>query len=223
MMRIALLFCAIMQPLSAFAQEGFATSERHVIMLYPGLDTIWGTYLAVVENAGQQPVKARVPILMPRETVDFQAQEGIDQSNLQLGDDGQVIAEFDLAPGRQMVGVGFKVDARSGGATLTLRPKVDLATLSVLIGRDGLSVQGASLTGPEEIAFGEQVQDMWTAKDIAAGSEYTLLVDGIPQGRGGFWMIGAVMASLLVVFAALLTWRSKPVLANEPLAEVAAA
>ncbi|MCX6128701.1 MAG: hypothetical protein NTX25_06505, partial [Proteobacteria bacterium] len=52
-------------------------SGRHIFILYPGVDSVWGSYLFMVNNNGTQPERFSFPVMLPVETIDFQGQDSL--------------------------------------------------------------------------------------------------------------------------------------------------
>lgn len=197
------------------AQAAWQTSDRHVMMLYPGVDEVLGTTLVVVENNGVEEELINLPILLPKEMIDFQAQEGVSQNQLKATDDGRIVAELNIPPGRRMIGVGFKVSADHGHVNLTFSPQTKIPNLSVIVPRDQMSLKSNDLSGPEVIEFGAQQQSMWSKLDVAAQQQIHIALTDVPKGRGRLWLLGSLMGLVILLSSIFLAWRHKPKLDDQ--------
>ena len=209
-MRRHIFISTLLLTVSTVANADWSTSERSVMMLYPGVDEVWGSSLVVVENKGKQTEKVAVPILLPKELSDFNAQEGVSQNQLQAKSDGRIIAELEVAPGQQMIGVGFKVAANKGMANLTFNVHRDIPNLSVIIPKQPMKMESSDFEEPRAIAFGEQQQNLFTKLEVAAGESFSIRMTNIPRGRGQLWLLGSLLSLVLIISVSYLAWGSKP-------------
>lgn len=209
-MRRHILISTFLLTVSTNAQAGWSTSERSVMMLYPGVDEVWGSSLVVVENKGTETEKVAVPILLPKELSDFNAQEGVTQNQLQAKSDGRIIAELEVPPGQQMIGVGFKVAANKGMANLTFNVHRDIPNLSVIVPQQPMTMESSYFEGPRAIAFGEQQQNLFTKLEVTAGESFSVRMTNIPRGRGQLWLLGGLLSIVLFISVSYLAWGSRP-------------
>lgn len=207
---------AAAQALDPDAQPKVATARRHIFFLRDGLDALWGNYVFAVDNPGQVATRFSMPVMLPKETVDWQGLEGIESNDLTLAQSEPVLAK-DFPPGVHIVGFGFRVDGRDGSATLTLRAPIAIESLTVLVPKDStLEVNSPQLSKgePDDSPDPSYIAYLNTTP-LDAGATIRVDVVGIPRGRGMLWNIGGIFAGLLVLATGALAWRTRPRLGGE--------
>lgn len=201
--------------LGAFeARADVYVTPKHLIILRQGLDSLYGSYVFAVQNTGEAPETLKARVMLPKETVDFMPQEGLDPSEVTLADgpDGGLQIDKSFPNGVHIVSIGFKVDARLGKAGLTLTPVSEIQSFTLLLPRDsGLTLVTSPLVdGDESAAPDPQYRPFVSAAPLAAGAAFNIEVAGIPEGRSRLWLVGGVLAGLMVLAAGLFAWRTKP-------------
>lgn len=214
-----LLFMAMLLPSAPAAAEA-GVSPRHLIILRDGLDAVWGSYVFAVVNDGNAPAPLKVEIALPKETADWAPQEGVEPEAVKLAagaGSGVLLIEKEFPPGTHVITIGFKVPASFGSAELTLKPPTTVADLTVLRPRAGkFSVEASWLKPVDGGASPDPDYDALTAAEpMTAGAEKVMRVSGIPEGRARFWMLGGVVAGLLVLGALALAFKTRPRLSGE--------
>ncbi len=187
------------------------TESRHVVMLHPGFDTVWGTYMFGVRNEGSAPEKFRSSLALPKETVDFQAQEGLAQEDLTSGGEDGLIFEKEFPPGLTLISIGFKVNSEFGEAQLTFHQKSDVGQFSVVTKQGSLLISSASaLMDPamDAVVSEESFTSITSKGPITAGESVVINVSRVPEGRTRLWYSGAIIAALLVVIAVGMTLKT---------------
>jgi hypothetical protein len=200
--------------LAIVAQPGYGETRieaRHVIMLHPGFDTVWGTYMFGVRNDGTEPEKLRGFLTLPKETADFQAQEGLTQEELISGGADGLMFEKEFPAGLTLISIGFKVNANFGSTVLTFAPKVDLQDFSVVTKKDPLTIKSSSglLNEPGITPVSNEDFVAITAKGpIHTGESVVIEVGNVPEGRGRLWIAGGIIAGLIATFSLGLTLKT---------------
>lgn len=190
------------------AEAAIEVSGRHVYILYEGMDELWGNYLFLVGNTGTEPEEATVKVMLPRETIDWQGNQGIGENELMLGEGGGLILKKSFPPGESLISIGFKVPASMGSAPLSFQSPSDMSALSLFVQKGGLSVDGAGVQKSEATLSGDTF-DTYTWPDVKAGSVVEAEVTGLSEGRGRFWMTGGVIAVLLLAGAVVMTMKTR--------------
>jgi hypothetical protein len=210
-MKYLLRLMAVIFPAVLWAQLGVCDviiAPKQLVIVKPGLDQLNGTWVAAVINRSQTNETFRVPVLLPKEAIDFRPVEGVDDKELRLEADG-VFVEKSFSPGVNVISFAFLAPASRGALDLNFNVKSDLGELSVMTPKGLLSVHGQNL-----ILAGSDIQDfqtfsIWVSKSpLRAGDEIKVSVEGIPEGRQRLWSLGAVFGLLLAGGAGFLTWRS---------------
>lgn len=187
-------------------------TPRHLIILRPGLDSIYGSYIFAVHNDSEKSERLKTRVMLPKEMSDFVPQEGLEANEIALGSDGGVNIEKDIPKGVHVLGVGFKVDGRYGKTKLSLTPEGEIRSLTILVPRDtsvdliasGLkAATGADADDPQYRAF-------VNADPLPAGAAFVVEVAGLPEGRARLWLTGGVIAACMVLGAAFLAFRTRP-------------
>lgn len=188
-----------------------AAAPRQLMIVKPGTDRLLITWVAAVMNKGQVPERFAMPVLIPKEAKDFQPIEGISGDDLKLGDQGLSV-EKEFAPGVNVISLGYTVQVAMGESKLNIKARSDVGELTVMTPRGLLEISGREL-----VDAGTDVQDMQryavltSNRMILAGDELIIAVNGIPEGRGRLWVLGAGFAMVLLVASVLLARKSMPV------------
>lgn len=160
-------------------------SEKHLIILRAGIDSLWGDYVFSVQNNSPAPQPTKIPLFLPAETVDFKAVEGIEAADLRLDtESGAVILAKDFTPGATVVNVGFKVEAEAGKSILTFTATQPIPSVNVLYEGEILTVRADPLlpTVLPKIAD-VNYHALHTQHPLTIEEELVITVTGIPRGR----------------------------------------
>lgn len=203
---------ALFLSLTSGATADVYVTPKHLMILRQGLDSVYGNYVFAVQNTGETEETLKARVMLPKETVDFIPQEGIDPSEVTLAEDGGLMIDKKFPSGVHIVSIGFKTDAEYGHATLTLTPVSEIQSFTLLVPRDsGLTVASQALTdGDASHAPDPQYRPLISSTPLQSGATFTISVDGMPEGRGRLWMVGAAIAALLLVMAGFLALKTRP-------------
>jgi hypothetical protein len=187
-------------------------TPKHLVILREGLDAVYGNYVFAVQNTDQEPATLKATVMLPKETVDFVPQEGIEASEVSLAPGGGLLIDKSFPAGIHIVSIGFKVDAHYGGAKLTLTPTSDIQSFTLLVPREtSLTVASPVLTdGDATNAPDPQYRPLVSKEPLVAGTAFEIAVSGMPEGRARLWIAGAVIAVLLVASAGFLALKTRP-------------
>ena len=203
----------VLGPTASLRAQKVQLSERHVYILQESVDGLFGTYLFLVQNPAAEEVTDQVRVMLPKGTVDFQPAGAIGQDQLRLDPEkGGLILEKSFSPGERLHSVRFKVDAEAGRGHLEMVPSEASLNLSFFI-QEGSILAVSAAQGELEVKKGVPVGrgrfDTYSM-DLKGGESYSFYVDGIPEGRGQFWWLGALAASVLVLAGAGLAIKTRP-------------
>lgn len=215
MMRIVVVIVAVLTSLMARAE--LEVSGKHLLVLQARIDSIWGKYLFSVNNqtTDQQPL--RFPLLLPKETEDFRALEGVSDDDLQLDDDGSIVIDKkDFPPGTTLVNIGFKKTVVES-ATLTFRITEPLASLVILFDEmiDVKSPLFEPTVAPKISAHNYRA--LQSKNPLTSGETLVLQVDDVPRGRARIQVVAGIFAFMLLGCATLLTIKSFKGVGGAPL------
>lgn len=189
-------------------------TPKHLVILRQGLDSLYGSYVFAVQNTGEAPEALKARVMLPKETIDFMPQEGVDPSEVSLaeGPEGGLQIDKQFPNGVHIISIGFKVAARLGKASLSFTPVGEIQSFTLLVPRDsGIQLVSSPLIdGDEAAAPDPQYRPYVSGAPLPAGTPFFIEVAGIPEGRSRLWMIGSVLAGLLVLATGLFAWRTKP-------------
>jgi hypothetical protein len=184
--------------------------DRHVLLVYPGVDALWGNYVFMVSNEGDEPQRFATNVLLPNETVDWQAQDNLEPDDIQLSEDGGLRLSKVFDPGNHLLSIGFKVPSSGGAAALSLEPPFAMGMMGIFVSDQSLEVKADQFTKREDVPFSGQTYNSFTVLDAQPGTVYRAEISGLPEGRGRYWIVGSILALILVVGAGLATWKTKP-------------
>ena len=187
-------------------------SEKHLIILRAGIDSIWGDYIFSVQNSQQKPQHADITLFLPQETVDFKAVEGVTADDLRVDiAHGTVVMQKEFAHGASLVNVGFKVPAHGGVATLNWTARQALASVNVMYEHDIIEVSSNKLVVTQLPRIADiKYRALHTQQALAMGDSLQLRVSGIPQGRGRVHLFAVVFAAILLISTVYWGFRSRP-------------
>jgi hypothetical protein len=185
-------------------------SDRHMVILNTGVDAIWGNYLFLISNPGSEAAPFAMDLLLPAETSDWQALDNLDPADIKLGPDGGVRLEKTVPPGDLLVSVGFKVQGSGGEATLSFEPRAVDGSLTFLVNDKALKINGSQLAFRANQPFQNgRLYDTYTIEKLSASRNYKLFLNGIPEGRSRFWLMGWVVFASLLFGALLMAWYTR--------------
>ena len=217
--RCTLLLCSL---LATSAMAAVSVTPRHLMVLREGLDVLYGSYVFGVFNTGDKPERFRTPVMLPKETDDFSAQEGVEAGDLTLAPGGGVILEKEFPPGMQIVSIGFRTPSRYGRSVLTLTPALAIDSFTLLLPRlSRLQVSSPKLVvGDAASAPDPQYEPYINASVLQPGEALKVAVNGLPAGRSQIWIVGAGVAAMLLFMAGFLAWRTRPKITSDGAATV---
>lgn len=204
---------ALASLLLAFTMQATAAvqvTNKHIFVLYPGVDSVFGSYIFMVQNNGTQAERLSFPVMLPTETIDFQAQEGLAPNELNLGQDGGLTIDKNFPPGDTLITIGFKVPAEVGEGRMTLKAAQAFESIGMFVFEGKFQISGAGLDIRRNVDFSGRTYDTYTFNQGEGGKTYSMELQGIPEGRGRLWMIGWVAAAALILIGLALAWFSRP-------------
>ncbi len=204
---------ALASLLLAFAMQATGAvqvTNKHIFVLYPGADSVFGSYIFMVQNNGTAAERLSFPVMLPTETIDFQAQEGLAPNELNLGQGGGLTIDKNFPPGDTLVTIGFKVPAEVGVGRLTLKASEAFESIGMFVFEGKFQIEGPGLDIRRNVDFSGRTYDTYTLSQGEGGKTYSMELQGIPEGRGRLWTIGWVVAAALILIAGAMAWFSRP-------------
>jgi hypothetical protein len=191
------------------APDESAMTPRQLLVLKPGLDEVYGTWVAAVINKSKTLQHVRVSALIPRETIEVQPLEGVANGEWKLDEAGLWI-EKDFGEGVNVISFSFRTAARYGASALNFKVGSPIVELIVMTPTGMMTIAGRDL-----VVTGSDMQDsqgytvMKVKRQIVAGDSVAFDIDAVPEGRGRLWVVGAVFGILMFVGAAVMVWRTR--------------
>jgi hypothetical protein len=205
----AMLFLAAVL-MGQTASSAVQVTGRQIYILYPGLDSIWGSYLFMVQNTGSQPERFSFPVMLPAETIDFQGQDILGPGELKLGADGGLTIDKVFEPGDNLLNIGFKLPASMGDGPITLKATTAFDSIGLFVFEGLFTVSGDNLEIKKDVDFSGRRYDTYSVTNGELGKTYKFEVQGIPEGRGRLWIIGWIFGGALLLISFALAWFSRP-------------
>lgn len=184
-------------------------APRQLIVLKPGVDVIFGTWVAAVINKSKTPQHVRLSALIPRETNDVQPVEGLTNGDWKLDETGLWV-EKEFPEGVNVISFVFRTAAKFGVSQLNFKAGAVVSELLVMTPTGMLDI-----TAPNLVITGTDTHDAqgYTVRTlqqpIASGEALVLEVEGVPEGRARLWFVGAAFGLLMLGGAAVLAWRTR--------------
>ena len=202
------------------ASAATAVGPKHVYIVYPGQDTVWGSYLFVVNNDSQTPENFSFPVMLPKETIDFQAQDSLSPQELKLGTDGGVRIEKVFQPGETLLQVSFKLPAEEGQAAANFTAPYPYESFGVFVWQDTLEVGGpAGLEIQKGVNLSGRMFDTFTTGAGEQGKSITYTFKNVPEGRARLWIVGGIVGAILFIAGVSIAFYTRPKLnLNEDIA-----
>ncbi|MGE0172334.1 MAG: hypothetical protein AB7T49_06100 [Oligoflexales bacterium] len=187
-------------------------SGKHAIFVHPGLDQVAGNYVFLVRNASDSDQPAEIPLMLPKETVDWRVEQGADPSEIEAVDK-KLIVRKNFPPGETFIAIGFLVDAGMGKATMTFDAPTDIEELAIY----SKTGQGLKLTAlspifqkTDPIEFSGSNYDSLSARGVKAAQSVAVELSGLPKGRKEYWMLGGAFMALLALIGGAAAWKTRP-------------
>jgi hypothetical protein len=210
MVKLKYVFAALILFLPWSAAAQVQVSSKHMMVLYPSVDSVFGSYIFMVQNQGQQPERYSFPVMLPVETIDFQAASGLAPNELNLGADRGLTIDKVFPPGDTLITIGFKIPAEQGAAPLTLKATTSAESVGFFVYEGQFQISGPTMDIRRAVEFSGRPYDTYTLSDLKAGSSYALNLQGIPEGRNRLWWIGWIAGAVMLMVAGTLAWMSRP-------------
>jgi hypothetical protein len=210
MVKLKVAFASLLFALSMQAMAAVQVTNKHIFVLYPGVDSVFGSYIFMVTNDGTQAERYSFPVMLPTETIDFQAQEGLAPNELNLGQDGGLTIDKTFPPGDTLITIGFKVPAEVGTGRMTLKAAQAFESIGMFVFEGKFEISGPGLDIRRNVDFSGRTYDTYTMNKGEGGKTYEVELQNIPEGRGRLWTIGWVAAAALLLIAGALAWFSRP-------------
>lgn len=217
MCRFAVFFFLFSKTLFAFPglgesvkPTGIQQTSSHIVIMQTDAKDLFGIYYFAVQNSDSVERDFTSSIRLPRESVDFQAADGLTNENVSILADGVLSIHKIYPPGLTLQGIQFKVPVKKDTDNiLTFVPVQDIPTLYFATPQSELlrfSAQGFEDGIPPMLAGGNY--SGVRSQNLQAGQQIHLKITGFPGGRRPFFILGACMGALLLLLAGLLTLRT---------------
>lgn len=187
-------------------------APRLIYVLQGGIDSIWGQHLFMVHNSGAEGAESKVRIVLPEETVDWEAQEGLRGAPFNLGANGGVEFTKVFKPGDNFNTVAFKSPASEGQGELTISVPFPVEELSFLV-PEGLKLSGPGMQYQQRKS--SERYDKYKFMDLKPGTPLKVAVSGIHEGRSKFQLLGMISGALLILISFSLAWYTRPKINDE--------
>ncbi len=196
---------------SSIGQAAVGIGPKHVYILYPGVDAIWGSYIFVVANDGQAPEPFSFPVMLPKETVDFQAQDTLSPQELKLGKDGGITIDKTFPPGETLLQVSFKLPASEATSVATFTAPYPYQSLGIFVWQNSFDVKGPEgLEIQKGVNLSGKVFDTYSIGAGDVGKTLTYTFENVPEGRGRLWMVGGIFGVILLITALVVGFYTRP-------------
>lgn len=207
---LAFVFASFLA-LSPVANAATGVGPKHVYILYPGVDAIWGSYIFVVTNDGPSPEQVIFPVMLPKETIDFQAQDTLSPQELKLGKDGGITIDKSFPPGETLLQVSFKLPASQGTSSATITAPYPYQSLGIFVWQDAFNVSGPpGLEIQKGVNLSGKVFDTYSMGAGEVGKTLAYSFDNVPEGRGRLWMVGGIFGGILLITGLTVAFYTRP-------------
>ena len=191
--------------------QGAQLAGRHVYIIHPGMDTVWGSYMLVVEREGEGATEsAQFQLMLPTETEDWSPQQGIEKDSVQLKPDGGLMVDAVFEKPQTLVVTGFKVVGNSGRVPFTIKVPFEMDDFAVMAieGQIKIVSNDMKYTGAKD--FSGRKYDTWSVENVPEGKVIQFTAEGIPEGRRNYYILAGLFSLILLLSVTVLAIRSKP-------------
>ncbi|MFK7872611.1 MAG: hypothetical protein AB8C84_05490 [Oligoflexales bacterium] len=181
--------------------------ERYLVLISADADFIYGqVYFAVYNETGQKS-DFQWPILLPKETIDFEGGDGVKEEDLHLEDE-KVILRREFPPGMTLIGIQFKTTHDTG--KLTFEPPIDLPKFFVASPKSSgvVVTSGQMEPGIPQMLNASEYVGIRSHAAVKKGEAIIVDLHGLPEDRMVYWLTGGGTGLLLMILATVLTARS---------------
>jgi hypothetical protein len=196
-------------PVSSPAEQGSVKlGSKHVYIMQPGMDEIWGSYIFVLQGP-QAGGAYRGQLALPEQKIEFGPQQGMTADQLQFDEKLGVLLDKKDVIGTKLYAVGFNVPAVSGQAAMSidLNPSMKELVIMAPVGQLEL-VAGSGFGAKSESNFMGKDFDTWNYR-YQGDSVVNFELKGIATGRYHYWWLGGVLAFIMMGAALYLTIATK--------------
>ena len=199
-----LLFFSIFQ---TSVDAAVIRAPKQMFILRPSNNQVWGNYIFSAESTEEKGEKANFELLLPKETADFRAVQGLTPDNIELKDGSLFFSKF--IPSRlELYGIDFLLEASFGKAKVTIELPYDTPEVSILLPqKSNATVVDASkkMEEADSLFIGDGSFKVYRFKGNKKGESISFVLQGISQGRAVLWIVGWVFIGLLTVAALILS------------------
>ena len=209
---ISICICWVMLAIASPVWGEVKLSEKHLIILRAGLDSVWGEYIFSVQNSQQEPQPADIALFLPRETVDFKAIEGVTVADLRVdAQHGTVTMQKEFPTGATLVNVAFKVAAQDGAAILNWGVAHVLTSVNVMYEHKIIEVFSDKLEATQLPRISDvHFRALHTTQALTTGDSLQVQVRGIPRGRAQLYLFAIVFVAILLISTVYLGISTRP-------------
>ena len=183
--------------------------ERHMLIVRAGVDKIFVNYVGIIEKE-QSPLLIQTfefPLL--KDALDFNAQEGLEKKDLTVNDKGFLAGPIRLDIPQKVISLVFVLPAKFGDGQVAIEFPFVVKELRILIEKT-LQVESSEL---EKVSndggeFSQTYTGYFYKKPIQPYDKIRIAISHIPSGRFSLFLLGAIVAVLLIVCAGYFTVKT---------------
>lgn len=192
--------------------QGATLAGRHVYIIHPGMDSVWGSYMLVVEREAEEGAteSAQFQLMLPTETEDWSPQQGIEKDSVQLKPDGGLLVDAVFEKPQTLVVTGFKVAGNSGRVPFTIKVPFEMEDFAVMAIEGQIKIVSDDMKYVGAKDFSGRKYDTWSMENVAQGKVIQFTVEGIPEGRRNYYILAGLFGLILIGGVTVLALRSKP-------------
>ncbi|MBF0441781.1 MAG: hypothetical protein HQK54_07760 [Oligoflexales bacterium] len=193
---------------SGLVASQVSATGKHVMILYPEIDTLHVSYMFLAVNTDTKPLSGKIDLLFPSETIDFRPLQGVSQSEIEAKGKGEYVISKLFNPGKTYIAISLILPAKYGVADMSFKAAGPVSILAFYTAHGTLSYPSY----PEGFSFSQSVDfrgenyDVLEKSDIRSGEVFGITVGGIAEGRDRFFLLGIVTIGVLLIASSVLTF-----------------
>jgi hypothetical protein len=184
-----------------------ALTVRHIVVVTADMESIFGHYYFAVQNRSAEPQRFSFPIMLPQETIDFRAQDGFAQEDLQI-EGNKVVLSKEFPPGLTLLGINFQSRVAAFAddhLTFVMAPEIKEFSLAVLRS-SGLELKGENFHEGLPHMLQSSTYRGIVSTEFSSGQKMQVVVQGVPKERNYLYFVAAIFAVFLLLGAGGFVW-----------------
>jgi hypothetical protein len=208
-----ILFCQLR--VLATAKPTVSIGKKHMVLLTAQISgeesAILGSYYFGVFNNTDRPQEVATRVILPNEAIHFEADQGISNEDIYLGDDGVLKLKKIFPPGMTLVGVGFKVPVNlfyNEKISFKIYDSIAEFTVATALSNEIKLVSKQLSPGLSQMLATGDYQGV-IGYNLKKGASIDIEISGIPKNKYLSWLLVLIAGVMSILIGGGLAVRSQ--------------